>query len=144
MKKLVFVIGCYWLLLAGALFAQAEPSEYDVDIFTFIVNGIDRTDEIERGVYVLDNQAGIDELYLYGADDVLVEHIILGDYEFIDEDDDYEVLMFYDVWIQSFDEENLELESLVAQNEYDYYYESISWDIYNADTEESIMQIEFW
>jgi hypothetical protein len=90
-------------------------------------------------VYVLDNDAGADELFLYGADDVLIDHLVLSDYDWIDEGDEYEALEFYDVRIQSMPQAS----GLTAYGEYDYYNEFIFWSIYD-DSEELIMEIDFW
>jgi hypothetical protein len=148
MKKIICIVVC--LLLACVLFAQkyysepekyySEPEIYVVEVFSYIVDGTERVNEIARALYVFDSENGVEELYLYSDEDVLIESLMLGDYDVEYQEEDYEEIYFYDVTASSYDG----VESLMAYAEYDYIGEYIYWEIFDSETEETLVEIEFW
>jgi hypothetical protein len=146
MKKFLFLCICA-LLFAPAIFSQdggeSESADtMDVVVYSFFVDGVDRTSEIAEAFYVFDSDGGYEELYLYDAAQNLIEYIFVADYTIDYADEEYEELIFEEVWAERL-QANEEI-ALEAYGEYDYYNEYVYWEIYETESGKTRVEIEFW
>jgi hypothetical protein len=113
-----------------------------VEVSQFRVDGVDRTADVKSAEYRYSYGSEAEELYLYDGKGELIEHIVVSDYELETEEDDYEELYFYAV-----DVEKMRLaagESLEAYAEYNWDSETVYWEIYDADTGRTRIEVTFW
>lgn len=127
------------------VFAQqsADTDVFDVSVSEFTVDGVDRAGEITRAQYVFDYEGGSEELYVYGANGALLEHLTLADYTIVYQEYDYEELNF-----SSITAEKLAVppgEKLEVYAEYDWSKDGyVYWDVYNTGSKKTWIEVEFW
>ncbi|GMO49810.1 MAG: hypothetical protein Pg6C_12830 [Treponemataceae bacterium] len=113
-----------------------------VEVLRFKVDGVDRTDDVKSAEYHYSYSSEIEELYLYDGDGVLIERISISDYELENSNDDYEELYFYEVDVEKL--QLTEREELEVYAEYDWSKEYVSWEIYDAGTGRTRIEVTFW